>query len=85
MPTKKRRDDFWYRIPGAWMGASQPIAEGNDCYVVVDCDKLLQAIEYFQRHRRSVRITETHNSPREVNGVHISYRWRADEEKAQSR
>ena len=78
MLTKKRREDFWYAIPGAWMGASQPINGGVECYVVVDANKLADTFAFFSAHKRSVRITETRTSVREPGGIHITYSWLTD-------
>lgn len=79
---KQDREAFWYAIPGAWFGCAQPYA-GNDCYAVVDAERILDAVQYFLRHKRSVRITETRVSTRESNAVHISYVWVADVRAAQ--
>ncbi len=83
---QSHRESFWYAIPGVWFGAAKGFAENADCYAVVDGTKIFDAVAYFNAHKRSVRMTGTHVANQShaygVGGIHISYVWRKDEERA---
>lgn len=80
------REDFWYGVPGAWFGSWKPFVEGGiTCSVVIDVSQAWSAFQYFQAHRRSVRITGTAlplpSHAYGEGGMRIEYVWLADERK----